>query len=156
MEGGTEYVLGGEPGHGFETAEEAKAVMEQVKNHELPPEFSEIADEYEEVVGVRDRFIWRWAHHLFPHFTLDCVDEGYEEKLREDKTYLGMFLALIDDIAEEDMDKETLEEASKIPFDYQNVNYEREGVDRELLCFTEKVWDRYEERISDAPPFVRD
>ncbi len=117
----------------------------------LPDTVVTLADEYDAIVGDRDRFLWRWIYTLFPAFTLSCVPPKWSENARTQKTILTMFVTLLDDLAEKEHDRDTFEEASQIPYRPETVNPDREGVDAEQLRFIERVWTTFEEGLEDAP-----
>ncbi|WP_227353784.1 hypothetical protein [Haladaptatus salinisoli] len=117
----------------------------------LPEPVDELADEYDDVVGDRDRFLWQWIYTLFPSFTLSCVSSEHAETVRAQKTILTMFVTLLDDLAEVGHDRETFEEACQIPYRSETVNLDRDGVDADQLRFIQRVWGAFERGIEDAP-----
>ncbi|WP_458205674.1 hypothetical protein [Haladaptatus sp. NG-SE-30] len=117
----------------------------------LPNPVAELADEYEEVVGERDRFLWEWIYTLFPSFTLSCVPMEHAETARTQKTILTMFVTLLDDLVEMGHDRETFDEACQVPYRSDSVNLDREGVNVEQLQFIQRVWDVFEREIETAP-----
>ncbi|PSQ15271.1 hypothetical protein BRD00_14950 [Halobacteriales archaeon QS_8_69_26] len=125
--------------------------IQRVRDHTLPPAVSGVVDEYDARVGDRDRFLWKWAHHLFPKFTLSSVPDGDVEPLRDRKLLGLIFVSVLDDVAEKCGDRITFEEATKVPFDDRSVNHDREGVDREALSFLSDVWDRFAPGVADGP-----
>lgn len=129
----------------------SSAPLERVRNHTLPERSVRLIESYEEVVGDRDRFLWKWAHHLFPKFTLSCTAPEYVEKVQNAKLEGLMFVSILDDVAEMHNDRTTFEEAAKIPFDHQPVNYDRDTVDREVLAFASDVWDEFSPTIQQGP-----
>jgi hypothetical protein len=110
-----------------------------------------LVESYEEIVGDRDRFLWKWAHHLFPKFTLSCVAPEHVEKVQNSKLVGLMFVSILDDIAEMHDDRATFEEAVKIPFDHRSANADRDGVDPETLTFASDIWDRFSSKLQKGP-----
>jgi hypothetical protein len=128
-------------------------LLEEVAETTLPAPVAELADEYDRVVGERDRFLWRWIYCVFPSFTLSSVPEEHYETARTQKTVLTMFTTLLDDLAENLGDRATFEEAAQIPYRPESVNPERDGVDAEQLRFIERVWTAFHADIAEAPAF---
>lgn len=123
----------------------------RVERHELPETTRNLIDDYESTIGERNRFLWKWLDLLFPEFTLSCARPVEEARLRDAKFLASLFVILLDDMAEKQMDRATFEEASKVPFEHQSADYTREGVDVDCLEFTERVWERFEEHLAGAP-----
>ncbi len=135
----------------FNSSDDLDERIRRVKRHELPETTRSIIDDYEATVGERSRFLWKWLDLLFPEFTLSCVETEDAARLRDAKFLASLFVILLDDIAEKQMDKPLFEELSKIPFEYQSVNDRRESIDTDCLVFAEQVWDRFEDALADAP-----
>ena len=126
------------------TPEQAEVARAEVRAHDLPDAVADLVEEYDRTVGDRDRFLWKWLHHLFPRFTLSCVDPSDVDRVRNAKLVASLFVALLDDVAEKHRDGTTFEEAAKIPFAHQTVEFDRDGADAEFLRFARRVWDRFE------------
>ncbi len=125
--------------------------VQTVQSHDLPASVAGLVADYERHAGDRDRFLWKWLHYLFPSITLSSVADEYGDRVRDAKVVASMYVVLLDDLAESRMDRETFEEASKIPFDHQTVNADRRGVDATYLSFAERVWASLDEALDDAP-----
>ena len=124
---------------------------ERVHRCELPGRIATLVDAYENTVGERDRFLWKWLYFVFPAFTLSCVDAKYEERVRDEKLLASMFVVVLDDLGERQMNRPTFEETAKLPFDHQSPQYDREGVDVPSVEFCERVWNELEALLADAP-----
>lgn len=127
------------------------ALLERVRRHELPDDTVRLVESYEEILGDRDRFLWKWAYHLFPKFTLSSVAPEYAEKTRDGKLLALLFVSILDDVAEKHRDLPTYEEAAKIPFDHLAVDDDREGVDEEVLTLASDVWAQFAPTFSESP-----
>lgn len=127
--------------------------MEEVRRHTLPNTLDTLADRYDAVIGVRDRFLWKWFHVLNPYFRLSSVRSRSESKVRDDKTLLMFYLTLLDDLLEERGDRTTFREATRLPFDAPRIDFEGEGVDEQCLGLAYEVWDEFERSIEDAPRY---
>jgi len=125
--------------------------LEEVRNHQLPEQTLSLVESYDAVVGDRDRFLWQWAHHLFPEFTLSSVAPEHAEQTRDTKLLGLLFVSVLDDIAEKHQDWATFDEAAKLPFEHQSVNYDRGGVDSDVLAFASDVWDRFSAQLRAGP-----
>lgn len=131
--------------------ERARTPLELVRTHPLPERTLPLIESYESLVGDRDRFLWRWAHHLFPKFTLSCVPDEHVERIRDTKLLGLVFVSILDDVAEKHHDWATFEEASKIPFEHRAVDLDRDGVDTGTLGFATEVWERFSSTLYDGP-----
>lgn len=127
------------------------ALIARVREHTLPEDAIPIIETYDEVIGARDRFLWKWAHHLFPEFTLSCVDPRHVDEVRDAKLFGLVFVSVLDDVAEMQQDTATFEEAAKIPFEHKTVARDREGADPEVLDFASDVWERFAPAIRESP-----
>ena len=131
----------------------AGRAMDDIDGHALPEDIEAIADRYDDTIGIRDRFLWKWFHFLNPRFRLSMVDDRYAEKVRNDKSRLTFYVTLVDDLIDERNDRVTFWEAAKIPFGHQQVNFERNGVDQACLGLAYEVWDELERSLEAAPRF---
>ncbi len=125
--------------------------IEQIQNHELPADCLLLVESYDDIVGDRNRFLWRWAHHLFPKLTLSSVDAGDVGALQDAKLRALMFVSILDDIGEMHQDHATFQEAAKIPFDHQTVDDDRDAVDTDVLTFANDVWEQFAPTIANGP-----
>ena len=130
---------------------ERTAIRERIRNHDIPPSIQSLMEEYTHTVGTRDKFLWKWLHSLFPHVTLSCVPPENRERAVNQKMVVTMFVVLLDDLAEKHEDKATFQEASKIPFESQTVDFDRDGVDTDYLAFTADVWKRLRDELEKDP-----
>ena len=127
--------------------------MREIEEYDLPDNLEAIADEYDDVVGIRDRFLWKWFHFLSPYFRLSTVDERYVDKVQNDKTLLTFYVTLLDDLVDDRNDRTTFQEAAKIPFNHLSVNFGRSGLDEGCLELAVDVWDELERSLRVAPQF---
>ncbi|AHG04255.1 hypothetical protein HALDL1_12120 [Halobacterium sp. DL1] len=130
---------------------ELRAPLEQIQNHQLPEQTLPLVEAYDTVVGDRDQFLWKWAHHLFPEFTLSCVAPEHRERAQNTKLLGLMFVSVLDDVAEKQQDWATFDEAAKLPFDHRVVDYDRDGVDTDVLAFASDVWDEFSAGLRAGP-----
>lgn len=126
-------------------------IVAAVRDHRLPPAVARVADRYDEVVGIRDRFLWRWFHHLAPAFRLSTVPERRGSTVRDAKTLLTVYVTLLDDLAERRGDRATFRQARKLPFEGARADPDRPGVDAEYLAVTAEAWDAVEEAVAESP-----
>jgi len=136
---------------GLPAVRASRAPLEQVRDHQLPEQTLPLVESYDALIGDRDRFLWKWAHHLFPEFTLSSVAPEHVEQAQDTKLLGLMFVSVLDDIAEKDQDWATFGEAAKLPFDHQSVNPARSGVDRDVLAFADDVWIRFSAQLRAGP-----
>jgi hypothetical protein len=131
----------GDGTHGF---------IEQISSVRLPETVGDLAREYADVFGDRDRFLWQWIYSLFPEFTLSSVAEREASHLRTQKTILTMYVTILDDLVETHEDRRTFEEARRLARGEQ-ADPERVAVDPDQFAFIERVWQTFEAGLADAP-----
>ncbi|WP_423999847.1 terpene synthase family protein [Haloarcula salina] len=125
--------------------------LEEIRTTSLPDRVEVLADEYERVCGERDRFLWQWIYSLFPEFTLSSVDPAHADHVRTQKTILTMYVTILDDIVENDGDRDTFEEARRLVQNPSAVDPRRAAVSDEYFAFIERVWREFESGLADAP-----
>lgn len=135
----------------FANSPRAAREMGDVAQVDLPDNVAELVDDYCRLRGSRDPFIWKWVYRLTPKFTFPFVRDDRADDVREVKTVATLFLTLLDDVLEKERDVETFQEAAKIPYPYQRVDLEREGVDAEYISFAERVWETLASELAEAP-----
>ncbi|WP_086887202.1 hypothetical protein [Natrarchaeobaculum aegyptiacum] len=133
--------------------DEGADLVEIVREESLPESIQPLLAEYETTVGDRDPYLWQWLAHLFPTFTLSCVDDGRRERTQEAKLLASLFVTTIDDLAERHGDEATFREATKIPFDHATADPNRAGVDADVIRYLESVWEAAEERLAESPRY---
>lgn len=125
-------------------------IEQAVATHRLPDDLATFADRYERVVGIRDRFVWKWFHLLSPSFRLSTVDDRCDSTVRKHKTLLTFYVTLLDDLLEAWGDHETFQRAAEFPF-HRRPDLDGDGVDVEYLTLTRDVWRAIEESVATAP-----
>lgn len=124
---------------------------ETIAQHELPAGLIDLIDEYDSRVGERDRYLWKWIHHVLPEVTLSSVPRAYRSDVVDAKLVASMFVVLLDDIGEKRQDRATLIEASKIPFATESPDVDRPRIDGETIEVAETIWTRYEAMLGEGP-----
>jgi hypothetical protein len=127
---------------------EYAATVERVR---LPPSVSRHVAAYEEAVGDRNPFLWKWVYNLFDEFTLPTVADSASRTVKGTKLLLTLYVTTVDDVAERRGDRRTLERARQIPFGPASGGDGAAGEDAELLAFLRRLWGTLEDRIEAAP-----
>jgi len=125
--------------------------VQTVQEHTLPPTLADLVQRYDEEIGCRTEYVWKWFHKLCPHFRLSSVPEEYSDTVRELKTLLTVYATLVDDLVEDLNDQATFEQAVNIPFDHRHVDLDRGDVDSDYLGYTQDVWGMVETELMNAP-----
>lgn len=133
--------------------DEGTDLVEMVRDEPLPESVQPLLSDYETIVGDRDPYLWRWLAHLFPTFTLSCVEEARRERAQEAKLLASLFVTTVDDLAERHGDEATVREATKIPFDHTHPDASHDRVDAEVIRYLESVWAAAEERLVESPRY---
>ncbi|WP_122091255.1 hypothetical protein [Halalkalicoccus subterraneus] len=130
---------------------DSDAILRDVRAVTLPPGLARLADEYNDTIGDRDPYLWKWLYEVIPLFRLSTVEARYADQLLEQKLLLAIYITLLDDLAEIHGDGETFDEARKLSRPHQEISYDRHGLDEKRLRFAETVWNGFEQRQRDAP-----
>jgi hypothetical protein len=125
--------------------------LEHIQRTDLPERVARLVDEYEDVCGHRDRFLWQWIFSLFPAFTLSSVAEEHAEHVRVQKTILTMYVTILDDLVEHEGDLTTFEEACRLARPHGTIDPSRAAVSDEYFALIERVWREFEAGLADAP-----
>ncbi|MFC6862296.1 hypothetical protein ACFQGE_02330 [Halomicroarcula sp. GCM10025817] len=125
--------------------------FDRIQRVTLPDRVTELVDEYEQVCGERDRFLWRWIYSLFPEFTLSSVDPAHADHVRTQKTILTMYVTVLDDLVENHGDRATFEEARRLVRAPDTVDPDRAAVDEAYFAFIERLWTEFTAGLEDAP-----
>lgn len=132
-------------------SQESEDLIESIQAHQLPETLTPILESYAELVGDRPLFLWKWAHMLFPEFTLSCVPPAEIQALSETKLLALMYVSVLDDLAEKHGDHASFEEARKFPFGYQEPDFDRPAVDTDVLSFVQTLWSQLADRFHQSP-----
>lgn len=125
-------------------------IVNNIRQKSLTPPVAELAKEYDERIGIRDEYLWRWLETIWEIVTLDCVPEERRDTVATHKTVLSMYITVVDDLAGNLQDARSLHEASKIPFDHTTPRLEDKGVRTDYLQFLKTVWETSESLLSEA------
>ncbi|WP_246982818.1 hypothetical protein [Halorientalis marina] len=134
--------------HGDETT-----YADEIRATELPPTVKTLIDEYDRLLGHRDRFLWKWIYSLFPSFRLSSVAPEHTARVRTQKTLLTMYVTVLDDVVEHDGDRETFEAAQRLRRGGHDDPAAADGpaVDSDTLAFVDRLWRQFSDGIADAP-----
>lgn len=118
-----------------------ESLLQQIDQTTLPANVVELVDEYDETVGIRDGFLWRWLYHLFPEIRFSSVADEMGQTVRDGKLLASMYVVLLDDLAEVDGDEPTFQEVAKVPFPHLIPDITRPGVDTETVELSTRIWE---------------
>ncbi|MFC4359348.1 hypothetical protein ACFO0N_15505 [Halobium salinum] len=125
--------------------------LSTIYERDLPDPVAGLVREYDEVVGIRDSFVWKWYYTIAPEYRLSCVAPERERAVRQDKLIAVLFTTLLDDFAEREGHDDTFATAKRIPFAAEQVDPDAVAGDTEHVRFTAAVWDALIDRLADAP-----
>jgi hypothetical protein len=128
----------------FAKTDEAERLRSSIEDQPLPEASIDYVEEYSNLEQSRGLFIWKWIDVLTPWITLPFVPESEMDTIRELKVLSGLLITVMDDMMERQKDRLTFKELSKVPFDEQTVNWDRDGLIEPPIKFCEMVWDRIE------------
>ena len=92
---------------------ELSRFAQEIKSVEFDPSLTDWIKRYEKC-GQRSRFLWQWCAKGVRLTTLPCVQSEFTEHVFETKMLSILFGTLIDDIADQEQDREMLESAIAI------------------------------------------
>lgn len=124
--------------------------IEDIQALTLPPAISDLTTEYTARIGHRNGFIWKWLYAVFPPIRLSTVDDSRTEIVRCQKVLLTLFITLLDDLTDVHGDKQTFDQARKIPFPGTTADSSTDGVQQSYLEFAQTVWDAFHSTLTDA------
>lgn len=125
--------------------------VRQINDVALPESVRELVEEYDRVVGDRDRFVWKWIYSLLPSFTLRSVSPAADGTVRTQKTILTILVTVADDVAERHRDVRTFESIRRVV-----LSSDRDGShrgDEAVVAFADRLWQAFEAGIGDAPRY---
>lgn len=131
---------------------DSESFIEEITQTELPPAVATFAGRYDEEIGTRDAFGWKWFYRILDYFTLETVPENRIEEIHTIKTLLTMFIVILDDLAEEDTDRATFEQARTIPFSVEPTESPT-GLNQQALSLAEDIWSAVSDRLAELPRY---
>lgn len=123
----------------------------EIAELQLPTAVADLLREYDRQVGHRSDFLWQWLYAVFPRYRLSSVPARFHGEVREAKLVLTVYYTLLDDLADYYGDRETFEEARKLPLAGVEPDPDRAGVNADYLAVTESAWAVVEETLEAAP-----
>lgn len=128
---------------------------EDIRNTQLPSKVQELVTEYNNTIGIREEFVWKWMYNLLPEFTLNTVSPDNADNVREAKTILTMFVTIVDDIAESTNDYPTFLEAQKVPHPTAPPRFDGDNIDGDTLRVLNTVWDTLDNTLRHTPQYYK-
>ncbi|MXR51801.1 hypothetical protein GRX03_09310 [Halovenus sp. WSH3] len=126
----------------------------EISETALPDAVTELLDTYDEQIGQRPAYLWRWLYAVFPRYRLSSVPDRHGETVREQKLLLTIYYTLLDDLADLYEDRATFMEARKLSMIGTEPTYGRPEIDSTYLDFTATVWEHVDERVRAAPRYA--
>lgn len=133
--------------------DEPAAIREAVETVEIPEKLREVMDVYYDLLDDRAPYQWKWLYRAFREFQLSTVPDDYHEEVAIIRTILAVFNALLDDIAEDDNDRQTFWELAKCVHPEVTPDWDRTDIDRDNAAVAEAMWETIMETLRDAPRF---
>lgn len=138
----------------FTSAIDEEVLLAEIANTELPAEVTGLNNRYDDLIGVRDPFIWRWIYASVQLTQLSCVPCDVHQTVTTVKTLTAMYMVVIDDIAEQLGDRQLFDAVTSIPFRPGRSEPEWTVSDLDSsahLTFAREVWDTVEDLLHEAP-----
>lgn len=137
-----------------ETDDEQR-LLETIAATELPSKIESLLETYDELVGVRDPFIWKWFYINVQPIELSCVPSEYHDTVTTAKTINMIYVTVLDDIADELGDVRLLEAARRIQSQHADASdldhLVRGQEEAAYLEFARQAWSALEMELCDAP-----
>lgn len=124
------------------TPELRKREIEKINKTKLSKNLQNWVDEYENIGGKRNKFIWKWLYVVNEDWIYLPIQMKYHSSLVEIKTLCNMFIVLLDDISIEKGKKGLLIKLLEIPLEEKHlkiIKLTRE--EQRYLKFTQKLWN---------------
>lgn len=129
-----------------------EAILEAVRERELSSDVDAVVTEYENRVGDRDLFLWKWVHSVLDSIQLSSVDTR-PKAVTDTSTITTMLVSLYDDLLEKHGDYRSFDRAFSIPFRHESPDIERDwdALNGAYLDCIQKVWSVLDARLRNAP-----
>ena len=128
-------------------------LLTEIRNTSLPDELDSLFTQYDDVVGTRDRFLWKWIDQTSDVVTLSSVSETHREHLRAQKLRIALFITIVDDFADRDYAPELLHAASALPLADTVPSVDASADERRQLQLVADVWASLRGKLPDAPRY---
>ena len=131
-----------------------KEILEKIGNYDLSEKIIYYANEYDEIFGNRNKFLWKFMGAIFEEkgIVLSTVDEKYFKSVTDSKIILTILVCILDDVADLNQDKTLLNEMIEI----MKIDSDKNPSNKKLKLVKElwndliselKKYPRYEEFI---------
>ncbi|WP_211206020.1 hypothetical protein [Halomicrobium katesii] len=135
--------------------EEASKHRHEVESVELPESLATLVTDTE-LLNERPLFTWKWIYRIFgDELTLAAVPDSTRAEAQETKFLAGVYITLLDDLAERRNDAETFWELASVAYPGRTPNWERTGIDTAYADSARQVWSALESRLEATPNFDR-
>lgn len=126
-----------------------------IQDVSVPETLREIVQD-DGVLGDRPLFTWKWIYHTCGELiTLPCVDDAYVDTAQEAKFLAGVYITLVDDLAEKHNDEQTFWELSKVMYPAQSPDWDRTDINRNYARSAKRVWKELQRRLETAPRYEK-
>ena len=137
------------------TPERVDQEIKEVQALELPPRLQKWVDEYKKMGGGRSDFLWKWIFKGTTLFTGDRPRREYLEDLITARMLVFMLDTHLDDIADVHRNSKLLQEALKVPFAQNRVDYTLlDEVERRSIDLALGIWNEIRRTIGGFPRFA--
>jgi len=136
------------------TEEFAGKVNAEIMGMKLPPSFKPWIEEYNEVGGHRDAYLWQI--YLMAKKAIDFVPAQDEcrESLREANFLVTMYIVFIDDVVDREQNQELFSVLARTPFaENRSRPEDLKGKEKDCVAFCEKLWDHVISIIEEYPAY---
>lgn len=139
------------------TAVDADRIKQTVAETSLPPLIRDLADDYDELAGFRDRFLWQWIYASVQPVRLSCVPAHHHDATATGKMLGMLYLCTLDDIADKAGNGRVLEAATRIHSPHVAVDNAAltqladDAAATDWIDYLQRVWSALEDHVADAP-----
>jgi len=133
------------------TEGEKNKILEKVFSYQLSPKIKQFAQDYQQIYGKRNDFLWKWLGVVYRDsgVALSTVDPNYLEKVTDTKIIFTMLFSILDDVSEFYKDEYLMEELLEIVCTNQIKN----DTDNEQIIYFKKLWDHFNDEIKEFPRY---
>lgn len=126
-----------------------------IQSVEMPAALRDIVKD-DGVLGDRPLFTWKWIYHTCGEMiTLPCVADEWVDTAQDAKFLAGVYITLVDDLAEKHGDEQTFWELAKVMYPMDDPDWDRDDINRNYARSAKRVWEELRSRIESAPRFDR-
>lgn len=133
--------------------EEGARHRQEIESVELPEPLAALISDTD-VLNDRPLFTWKWIYRIFgEELTLAAVPANQRQTAQETKFLAGVYITMLDDLAERRGDAATFWQLAAVAYPGQTPEWDSDEIDTAYARCARRVWTALEERLESAPNY---